>query len=81
MGLLPIYFFIHYWIDKYLSKFRARVINIVLRMYKVPPRYEITLNERAMNILAVGILCHIAMNTWIFTNPEIFPDEIKTIFD
>ena len=52
---------------------------IVLRMYKVPPRYEIALNDRAMNILAIGILCHIAMNTWIFTNPEIFPSEVKTI--
>ena len=48
-------------------------------MYKVPPRYEIALNDRAMNILAVGILCHIAMNTWLFTNPEIFPSEVKTL--
>ena len=45
----------------------------------MPPRYEIALNDRAMNILAVGILMHIAMNVWIFTNPEIFPSEVKTV--
>ena len=48
-------------------------------MYKVPPRYEIQLNDRAMNLLAIGILFHIAMNIWIFTNPEIFPSEVKTL--
>jgi hypothetical protein len=47
-------------------------------MYKVPPRYEIALNDRALNILAIGVMCHAAMNIWIFTNPEIFPSEIET---
>jgi hypothetical protein len=52
--------------------------NLVLRMYKVPPRYEIALNDRALNILAVGVMCHAAMNIWYFTNPEIFPSQIYT---
>jgi hypothetical protein len=47
-------------------------------MYKVPPRYEIALNDRALNILAVGVMCHAAMNIWYFTNPEIFPSQIYT---
>ena len=50
-------------------------------MYKVPPRYEIALNDRALNILAIGVMCHAAMNIWFFTNPEIFPSEIKSSFD
>ena len=48
----------------------------MLRIYKVPPRYEISLNNRAVNILGFGLLCHAAMNIWVFTNPEIFPSEV-----
>jgi cytochrome b subunit of formate dehydrogenase len=47
---------------------------IVLRLCKVPPRFEIGLNNRAMNILGLGIMVHIAMNIWVFSNPEIFPE-------
>jgi hypothetical protein len=47
-------------------------------MYKVPPRYEIALSNRALNILGLGAMVHAAMNVWIFSNPEIFPSEIKS---
>lgn len=50
-------------------------------MYKVPPRYEIALNSRAMDILAFGVLCHAAANIWLFTNPEIFPNKIYSVTD
>ena len=47
-------------------------------MYKAPPRYEIALNDRVMNILGIGVMLHIAMNVWVYSNPQIFPTKIKS---
>lgn len=64
--LLPLYFFCHFWLDKYL----------ILRVCKVPPRFDISLNDRANNILGLAILSHIGASMWIFTTPAIFPSRI-----
>lgn len=64
--LLPVYFFFHFWLDKYL----------ILRVCKVPPRFDISLNDRANNILGSAILAHIGASMWVFTTPAIFPSRI-----
>lgn len=64
--LLPIYFALHFWIDKWL----------ILRLCRVPPRFDISLNDRANNILGFAILVHIVCTVWIFTTPAIFPDKV-----
>ena len=53
--------------------------SLVFRLCKVPPRYENTLNNVAMNLLGIGVLIHIGFCSWIFSNPEIFPTEIKSL--
>jgi hypothetical protein len=50
----------------------------VYRLCKIPPRYENSLNQTAMNILGFGVLIHIAVCIWVFTTPEIFPTKIKS---
>lgn len=60
---LPLYFILHYWLDKWE----------ILRVCKVPPRYAVSLNDRASNILGFAIGVHLAVNLWVFSVPEIFP--------
>ena len=68
LGLLPIYFFAHYWLDKWL----------ILRVCHVPPRFHISLNDRANNIFGFAIFIHILATVWFFGTPQIFPSEVKT---
>jgi len=64
---LPVYFLIHFWIDKWL----------LIKHCKIPPKYETSLNDRANNIIAFSLMLHIFCSMWIFTTPEIFPSEVK----
>jgi len=57
---------LHYWLDKWE----------ILRVCQVPPRFQISLNDRANNILGIAILLHIASCIWMFTTPSIFPQRI-----
>mmetsp|Transcript_32060 Transcript_32060/g.23694 ORF Transcript_32060/g.23694 Transcript_32060/m.23694 type:complete len:162 (+) Transcript_32060:40-525(+) len=64
--LLPFYFFVYYYIDKLL----------MYRLCKVPPRYENRLNTVALNLLGIGVMLHVCMNIWVFSNQLIFPNEV-----
>jgi len=64
--LVPVYFLLHFWLDKWL----------ILRVCRVPPRFDISLNDRANNILGFAILLRIISSIWIFTTPAIFPSRV-----
>mmetsp|Transcript_10713 Transcript_10713/g.17985 ORF Transcript_10713/g.17985 Transcript_10713/m.17985 type:complete len:229 (+) Transcript_10713:1679-2365(+) len=66
--VLPIYFFFHYWLDKWQ----------ISRICKMPHRFGVELNERAVNLLGIGLMLKILASMWILTTPEIFPSEILT---
>ena len=68
LGLLPLYFFAHYWLDKWL----------ILRVCRMPPRFHISLNDRANNIFGFAIFMHILADVWFFGTPSIFPREVLT---
>ena len=65
--LNAIYFFLHFWMDKMLAT----------RTCKLPPKYDISLNDRANNILGFSILMHIFASIWIFSTLELFPNSIS----
>jgi len=69
LGLLPIYFLAHYWGDKWL----------ILRVCRLPPRFHISLNDRANYIFGFAILAHTLADLWIFSTPEIFPQEVLVL--
>lgn len=64
---LPIYFLLHYWLDKWE----------ILRICKVPPKFNVSLNGRANNILGIAICLKLIVNLWVFSIPEIFPQRVR----
>ena len=66
LGLIFIIF--AYWTDKILF----------LKFYKTPPQYDDMLAERALNIVKLGLIVHIIMNIYIFSNSDILTVQFKT---
>lgn len=66
LGLLPLYFFFHYWVDKWL----------ILRVCRMPPRFDVSINDRASNILGFAAILHIICSVLAFATPAIFPAQI-----
>lgn len=64
--LLPIYFFAHFWIEKWS----------MLKICKLPPKYDPSLLNTATNIIGVTIFIHILASILVFTTQEIFPDQV-----
>lgn len=54
---------VQYWTDKVLF----------LRFYKTPPKYGISLAQKAIGIIQYAILVHLIMGVYMMSNPEIFP--------
>jgi len=64
-----------YWIDKLFCKPSSLINNhydIVLRVYKTPPRYSAELSDITRNLMYYGLLLHIIVSFFMFTNTKIF---------
>lgn len=72
------FFFFIYWIDKCMSKLLYFINLIVLRFYKKPPAFTTKINTRAFNILPYCVLLHAIISLFVYTNPEIYPQETST---
>ena len=63
MLFFPLYLGAHYWLEKWQ----------MLRMCKVPPLFDVSLNERALYLLTFAVSLHLVVAIWVFTTPAIFP--------
>ena len=66
MLLAPLYLGSHYMIEKWQ----------LLRMCKMPPLYDIELNERAITLFTFSVAMHIVVAIWVFSTPAIFPSRV-----
>ena len=48
-----------------------------MKFYKTPPQYDDVLAERALNIVKLGLIVHIIMNIYIFSNSDILTVQFK----
>jgi len=67
MPLGAAFCFVIYWIDKWL----------LLRFYKKPPAFTCKINTKAFEILPYAILCHAIIALFVYTSPDIYPQEIS----
>jgi hypothetical protein len=66
-------FFVMYWFDKYCCKLPLFMIMIlVVRIYKAPPRYGVTLANMSRNLLSYSVLFHLGFGFYMFSNSSIF---------
>lgn len=71
--VLVITVFLTYWIDKYLCNINTwLMINLVLRVYKKPPRYDITLAATTRKIIEFSLILHFAFGFYMLSNSSIF---------
>lgn len=66
IGLIFVIF--TYWTDKILF----------LKFYKIPPQYDHVLADRAIIIIKLGLIVHIIMSIYIFSNSDILTEKFKT---
>jgi hypothetical protein len=60
--------FFTYWTDKILF----------LKFYKIPPQYDDVIAERAINIVKFGLMVHIIMTIYIFSNSDILSVQFES---
>lgn len=64
--LIPIYFTLTFWTSKWQ----------ILRICKLPPRYDMVLIETATSLLGLSVLLHIFVSVLTFTAAELFPSQV-----
>ncbi|CDW73565.1 trna methyltransferase [Stylonychia lemnae] len=75
--MIPIYLGCFYAIEKFLCNINIQYsLFIVLKCYRIPPKYEITLLQRALNLLLFSLFFHMAFTLWVFSEPLIFPKNV-----
>lgn len=47
-------------------------MNVVLRLYRTPPRYGIELSEKSREIMQMATFVHMAFGLYMFSNSQIF---------
>jgi len=65
LPLITFFLFMQYWMNKYL----------VLRSYKKPPYFDSNVNERALQILPIALMFHLAFSLWCYGAPDIFTSD------
>ena len=63
LPVLVIYLILQYWVDKWLF----------MRYYKIPPKFNLSIHNRAMQIMPYALYLHILMSLWFYTTPELYP--------
>lgn len=67
---------ITYGIDKYLCKENScDYVLIVLRVYRTPLKYDMTLAEVARKIMKIAVFLHFCFGYYMYSNSAIFSYE------
>lgn len=63
LAFLLIFLIVTYWVDKIM----------ILRFYKLPPKFSAEIHMRVMAIVPWAIFMHMAFSMWFYGAPDIFP--------
>ena len=63
LPVLVVYLTLQYWVDKWLF----------MRYYKIPPKFNLSIHNRSMQIVPYALILHVLMSLWFYTTPELYP--------
>ena len=68
MIIVAINFLLTYWVDKFLF----------ISFYRTPPNHGADISHLATSVLKIGVLAHLLMTLWIFSQQKIFQTDTVT---